>query len=423
MTLVQEASQAANLIIDAGALLDGTGVRAVARQSVLVAGERIVAVGSPEEIRVRPEAQGADVIDASDATLLPGIIDGHLHVGWRTTKDIEPERNRDRLLAYTLLSSHAALLAGVTTVRDAGAPLGVTMAFKRALKEGLHTAPRLQVCGPCITTTAGHTTFLGETADTADELRKWVRKLAQEGVDLIKIMASGGSIDPETNRRRAQYSVEELRYAVDDAHRLYLPVLAHANATESIRNSVLAGVDVIAHCNWLSPEEGRIEYDAAIAEEMARRGTFVDLNIEGGWRPLSEGDGPAEDYTNGPKTRWDLLADMRERGVQILFTSDEIGPLVGTYPELLVKAHRFLEIPMEEVIWRSTGLAAKAIGLDAEVGTIETGKRADLLIVSGMVQDNPDTLLDVRTVYQNGRRVVHEGQIAPSPWLVENGYA
>lgn len=422
MTLEQNNETMRRVVIDAGAMLDGTGTRARPRMSVLIAGEHIAAVGTPEEIRARPEAAEARVIDATDATLLPGLIDGHLHIGWRTTAELQPERDRDRLMAWMLGSAHAALLAGVTTIRDAGAPLGVTLAFKRALAEGLHTAPRLQACGPCLTTTAGHTTFLGETADTADELRKWVRRLAAEGTDLIKIMASGGSIDPETNRRRAQYSEAELRYAVEDAHRLFLPVLAHANASESIRNSVRAGVDVIAHCNWLSAEEGRIDYDPEIADQMAERGIFVDLNIEGGWRPLADADASAEDWgSNGPLTRWELLEDMRRRGVQIFFTSDEIGPLVGTFPNLLLQAHQLLGIPIEEVIWRSTGLAAKAIGLDKELGVIAPGKRADLLLVEGMVQEDPSALLRVRSVYRDGFRVVHERQIAPSPLLRSTG--
>lgn len=417
MTVTSTDKAARPLIIDAGSVLDGTGSRARTGCSVLIVGERIAAVASPQEIRQRPDARGADIVEAPDATLLPGLIDGHLHIGWRTTADIEPERNRDRLLAWMLASAHAALLAGITTIRDAGAPLGVTISFKRALAEGLHTAPRLQTCGPSITTTAGHATFLGETADTADELRKWVRKLAAEGVDLIKIMASGGAIDPETNRRRAQYSEAELRYAVEDAHRLRLPVLAHANATESIRNSVRAGVDVIAHCNWLGTEEGKIEYDARLSDEMAERGIFVDLNIEGGWRPLADADASAEDWVNGPHTRWELFEDMRRRGVKIFFTSDEIGPLVGTFPSLLLKAHDILGIAIEEVVWRATGLAAEGIGLADDLGTIAPGKRADLLLVSGTLQDDPAALIRVRSVYRDGMRVVHEGQLAPSPFL------
>jgi imidazolonepropionase-like amidohydrolase len=108
---------------------------------------------------------------------------------------------------------------------------------------------------------------------------------------------------------------------------------------------------------------------------------------------------------------------MRRRGVKIFFTSDEIGPLVGTFPALLLKAHELLGLAIEEVVWRSTGLAAEAIGLDAELGTVAPGKRADLLLVTGMVQDDPAALLRVRSVYRDGFRVVHEGQIAPSPRL------
>jgi imidazolonepropionase-like amidohydrolase len=404
-------------------MLDGTGAPAVSEASVLVFDGLIVGVGHTADLRRDPRAEEAEVVDAGDATLLPGLIDGHVHLGhglgddeiWR-----HAERDRDTLLGWTLASAQAALRAGVTTVRDCGSPAGVTLSIKRQLDMGLHNGPRLLACGPCITTTAGHAAFLGVTADSEVELRLRVREAVRDGADCIKLIATGGRIDPEptSNRRRAQYTIDELRAAVDDAHRLKRSVVAHANATEGIRNAVLAGVDVISHCNWLSEEEGRIDYDPAVAEEMVRRGVYVDLNIEGGWRSLAAADGSAEAWsTKHPVNRWQLMEDMRQRGIPIFFTSDAFGPLVAEFPALLVHGCRVFGIPVHEAIWRATGLAAEALGLDRQVGTIAVGKRADLLLVEGCVAEDPTALLRVRSVWRDGIRAVHGGALAPAPAL------
>jgi imidazolonepropionase-like amidohydrolase len=406
-------------LIHAGWILDGAGAPAVPRASVLVDDGLIVAAGSSVDLGLHPRAAEAEVVDAGDATLLPGLIDGHVHLGQGLGEDEvwrHAERDRDTLLGWTLASAQAALCAGVTTLRDCGAPVGVSLSVKRQLNLGLHTGPRLLACGPAITTTAGHGAFLGVTADSEMELRLRVREAVRDGADFIKLMATGGRIDPEptSNRRRAQYTVDELRAAVDDAHRLQRSVVAHANATEGIRDAVLAGVDVIAHCNWLAAEEGRIDYDTGVAEEMVRRGVFVDLNVEGGWRSLDAADGSAEVWaTEHPENRWQLMEDMRRRGIPIFFTSDAFGPLVAEFPALLVRASQVFGIPIHEVIWRASGLAAQAIGLGSQVGTITVGKRADLLLVEGSVADDATALLRVRSVWRDGIRVVHGGALAP----------
>ncbi len=406
-------------LIRCGRLIDGTGKAAVRQAGVLLCGERIVAVGPLSEIESRPDAAAATVIDATSQTVLPGLIDGHAHIawsirdtaGWRAARD-----DRDQLMAWSVASAQAALCAGITTIRDCGAPDGITIPLKRSATLGTITAPHLLICGPAITTTAGHGEFIGITADSADELRRTIRALCRDGVDFIKIMATGGSMDPESNRLRAQYSVEELRAAVDDAHRLRRPVVAHANGTEGIRNAVAAGVDVVVHCNWLGLEDGTIDYDPAVVKEMARRGTFVDLNVDGGFRPLATGDGKAQDWSapGAPQCRWDLFADMRQEGVPIYFTSDNFGPGIADFPKLLLDAARQGNLSIEEVVWRATGLAAQGIGVGATTGTIEAGRRADLLIVDGDMVENPNALLDVHAVYLAGKLTVQNGWLAPS---------
>jgi len=409
-------------LITCSRLIDGTGGPAQGDTAVLVAGGRIVAVGTRSSLAHHPADRECDHIDAVGHTLLPGLIDGHVHVAWRSasTSDASWSRvwgDRELLMAWAAGASHAALLAGVTTLRDCGAPHGVSIALRNAISEGLLTGPRLLACGPCITTTAGHGEFLGVTADSADELRRRVREVCRDGADFIKIMATGGSMDPDTNRVRAQYTEAELRAAIDDAHRLNRPVVCHVNATEGIRFAVAAQVDTVAHCNWLGLVEGTIEYDAAVAEQMVQQGTWIDLNIAAGLKPFSEGDGRAQDWSapGAPRNRWELLGDLRRRGVAVYLTTDNSGPDVAQFPQLLLKACEAFDLPVHELIWRATGLTAQAIGLGNHLGTIQEGRTADLLLVDGDLASDPAALLRVRSVYQAGRLVVRDGLLAPPP--------
>lgn len=408
-----------SVLIESRRLIDGTGRPAIDDGAVLLAGGRIVSVGRAADVRATADAQGL-APRRVDGTLLPGLIDGHAHValGW----DAHPgwqaaNQDRDLLMTWTIAGAQAALAAGVTTLRDCGAPGGITLKLKRALADATVLGPRLLACGPAITTTAGHGEFIGVTADTADELRKTIRELCREGADHIKIMASGGSMDPETNRRRAQYSEDEMRVAIEDAHRLGRPVVAHANATESIRRAVAAGVDVVAHCNWLGLEHGTIEYDPAVAETMAKNSIAVDLNIEGGSRPYTSVDGWAQDWSapGAPQNRWDLMADMRRRGVRIFFTSDHFGPALARFPQILARAATLFGMAAEELVWRASGLPAESIGLGEETGTLQPGRSADVLIVDGDLTADVAALQQVRGVYLRGQEVVRDGWIAPPP--------
>lgn len=404
-------------LVRCGRLIDGTGQPSIRDAAILIDGSDIVAVGPASSILKLPEAADAIESDFSAHSVMPGLIDGHVHVAWGTDTYVAwpgARTDTDLLMAWSIASAQSALCAGITTMRDCGAPHGITLKLRRAISEGTVICPHLQVCGPAITTTGGHGEFIGTVADSADELRKVVRTLCRQGVDFIKVMATGGSADAETNRRRAQYSGEELQAAVDDAHRLRRQVVAHGNATEGIRNAVAAGVDIIAHCNWLGVEDGTIEYDPAVARAMADRGVFVDLNIEGAFRPFPTGDGWAQDWTppEAPANRWELMDAMRQVGVPIFFTSDNFGPEIARFPQLLVEAARQGEIGVEELIWRATGLAADAIGLGDQLGTIVAGKRADLLCVEGEVTEDLEHLLDVRAVYLAGQPVVKDGWLA-----------
>lgn len=217
-------------------------------------------------------------------------------------------------------------------------------------------------------------------------------------------------MDPETNRRRASYTVEELRAVVEESHRLYKRVVAHVNGTEGIRNAVWAGVDQLAHCNWLGAPDGSIEFDVEVAEQAARQGTWVDFNIGGALRDLAAGDGKSEDWSRWekpPRTRWDLVDRMRRLGAPVLLSSDAVGQ---GYDTLATSLPRFVaaypDVKPEEAVHMATLAPARCMGIDGETGSVAAGKWADLLLVRGDATDGLKTLPDIQRVYLKGKEMV-----------------
>lgn len=400
-------------VLRCGVLVDGTGAPAREDMAVLIEGGRIAAV---TPWRDRPGS--VPVLDHGDRTVVPGLIDGHTHLCWGSPQSPAWAQLGDdpaAIVAWGLSSCSAALAAGVTTVVDCGSRSGLAMTVRDLVRSGVATGPRVLAAAEAITTTAGHGEDIGTPADDILQIRTAVRRLVARSADLIKIMVTGGATDPHTNRRHAQYSTEELRAAIDDAHRLGRPVVGHANATEGIVRAVLAGIDIVAHCNWLGPEPGTVVVDMPTVERMARNGVAVDLNIQGARRPLAETDGEPIGWPDGtprPGCRWDLLEPLRRAGVPIYLTSDAFGPAIGSFPIHLGQAGSEWSLPAEELIHRVTAVPALAFGL-ADRGTVEPGRDADLAVFDGDLRRDPGTLGRPRAVVQRGRRVVDAGRLAP----------
>lgn len=398
-----------------GVLIDGTGTPAQEDMSVLLQGRRVAAISPWAD---RDHDRGHRVLDCRESTVMPGLVDGHAHLcagapqsaAWDALPD-----DTSSLVAWGLASCSAALAAGITTVVDCGSRAGSALLVRDLVQSGVAAGPKILAAGEAITTTAGHGEDLGTTADDAAEVRSAVRGLVKREADLIKVMVTGGATDPHTNRRQAQYSTEELRVAIEDAHRLGRLVVGHANATEGIVRAVRAGIDVVAHCNWLGADPGTVVLDLPTVEAMARQGTFVDLNVQGGRRPLTETDGRPVAWPDAlpyPSSRWELLAPLRQAGVRIYVSSDAFGPAIGSFPSELVSAASQWGVAVEDLVHRVTGLPALAFGLD-EVGVIERGRDADLIVLRGDLRADPSTLARPMAVFQRGERAVDSGRLFP----------
>ena len=420
------------LAIVGARIIDGLAEKPLPPGVVLIDDEgRIAAVGQGENLAI-PE--GTPRLDATGMTLMPGLIDGHQHVTWDkglySAKSVSQfarahaQQDSERQLVRAGHYVQMALAAGVTTLRDCAADDFSVLALRDMIDAGSFVGPRILACGRAITTTAGHT-YTDWGVDTADGMKKAVRWLASHGVDFIKILVSGGTTTPGTNITRSQYTREELRAAVDDAHRLGLAVACHAISTDSIRLCAETGVDTIEHCSWIGPDAKTAVTDKQAVAMMVKNGVRVDHAIIP--RPyLVPQEHPGEIgaetrwWLDMLRVRWPFLHYMRQQGVTVFLGTDAAyGPWPGTdlWPgfqdfaraiEIMVSWADFT--PMA-AIRMATSEAAKALRLDREIGSITPGKRADLILLEKDPLADIRALRDVAMVLRDGAVVANRGQI------------
>jgi len=364
-------------MIHAGLLIDGHGGEPKENVTIHLDEGRITVI---EEGHM--DSQG---LDAGNLTVLPGLIDTHvhLHMDPHLPWTREDQDREEILLLKAANFMREALATGVTTMRDCGNARVIPFILREAVERGIIPGPRLLISGPPITTTAGHCHYFGLEADGEFEIRKAVRTLVKEGVDFIKIMATGGNLTPGSNPRRTQYSLQELKAAVDDAHRLGKRVAAHALATEGILACAEAGVDTIEHCAWFDEREG-FRYDERAVELMVEKGVYVNPCFPAMYQFLSRKVRDAEERERMKEGRLGLLRLAYRQGVKMIAGTDGGCPQVGfdLLPLAIRLLSEYLGMSPMEALQGATKHAAEALGLP-DVGTIEPGNKADILIVEG----------------------------------------
>jgi imidazolonepropionase-like amidohydrolase len=352
----------------------------------------IVVRGEHIEAMAKSAPAGAKVIELGNATVLPGLIDCHVHIeaDWNdfsATANLRQSSPRKTLMG--LRNAQEYLRRGFTTLRDAGTtdPAYDTVALRDAFAKAMFVGPRLFVAGIPISVTGGHAdlnplapdvpmTPLSNIADNVDEAHKAVRHDLRNGVDWIKVMASGGVLDVLSDFNVQELSDEQLKAIADDAHRAGHKVMAHAEGLPGIRAAVHAGFDTIEHGSML---------DDATAKEMAACGTWLVPTINTFYRGVELGltQGQEPQMLEKGKTILkyipDAVAAAQRNHVKIAFGDDDDPKFVADEFKQMVK----LGTPPLEAIQAATINAAALLGAANDVGTIEPGRYADVVAVDG----------------------------------------
>jgi imidazolonepropionase-like amidohydrolase len=397
------------VVLGGGLLFDGRGADP-APADLAIADGRIVDVGS--------NLDGDERIDMSGRTLLPGLFDCHVHL---TLNDVDQWKLIQRPFSYQFFDAMrnmaATLAVGITSVRDAG---GTDLGVKRAQADGLIAGPRVQISLSMISQTgghgddwfasgvsvpllAGHPGIPNTVVDGPEEMRKVVRTLVRQGADVIKIATSGGVLSPRDKPTHGHFRDDELAALASEAAAADVPIMAHAQATPGIKAAVRAGIRSIDHGIYLD--------DEAI-EMMKQRGTWLVPTLVAPLGVIEAADaGMAIPEASLAKAR--EVVDIHRQSVARAVAAG-VKIAMGTDSGVTPHGRNLRELPLmaaagmtpAQVLVATTLSAAQLMRVDDELGTLEPGKRADVVVVSGDAYQLANLPERVEAVYQDGRRVV-----------------
>ncbi|MBP7964189.1 MAG: amidohydrolase family protein [Caldilineaceae bacterium] len=403
-------------LIHNGTLIDGTGRAPVTDAAILLEGNRIRAVGPVASLSVPADAQR---IDAQGGTILPGLIDSHVHLMFEGINIPKMMGTPFSLNFYTAMGNMRRTLdAGITSVRDAG---GADAGVKQAVEQGLVAGPRMQISISVLTTTGGHGdgwTLSGNEfnlfpaypgnpdgrCDGVAEVRKKVREVLRAGAEVIKICSTGGVLSPTDHPEFTQFCEEELRVMVEEAHfRRGIKVMSHAQGSEGIKNALRAGIHSIEHGIFLDDEAidlfletGAFLVPTLLAPlavlEIGKAGAMPDYGIRKAQEVM--------------EIHSESIAKAHKAGVKIAMGTDAGVMPHGTNLRELGLMVNIGMTPMQAIV-ATTKTAAECLGWQDRVGTVEVGKLADLIIT------RTDPLKNIRSLEDtaNIRVVIKDGVI------------
>jgi len=396
-------------------LLDVNSKKLIPNSSLIIENDRIKEIFFDN--RSNSENEGI-VIDCKGQTLLPGLIDAHIHAGI-VGENLSEQQKIDfpsMLIVKGVKVLEGTLEQGFTTARDAG---GADPGFREAIKQGLIKGPRLFVAGACLSQTGGHgdlrlsteltehpkynTGFITRICDGIDEVRRETREQIRQGVDQIKVMASGGAATPSDELESSQYSLEELKTIVFEAESAGKYVMAHCYSNRSARLCAKAGIRTIEHGNLLDRESAKIIRDAG-AYLVPTMVTYEMLYQNG------EKLGLPEYFKRKVKF-------LKERSLEALDIANQEGVKIGSGSDLIgsMQGHKGMELelqskvlgPMDAII-ATTRTNAEILRQEKDLGTIEKGKLADMILVNGNPLKDISLIQDYK---KNITLIIKEGKI------------
>lgn len=399
-----------------GTVFDGTGSQPRTAD---------IAVENGVFAEVGPDLTGDEIIDVTGRTLIPGMFDCHVHI---LGVEMAVKARLNEPFTYQFYNAirnlKRTLAVGITTIRDcAGADLGV----KQALEHGLIQGPRLMISVTALSQTGGHmdgwtpsslwvdpyyTSHPGRPSsicDGVDGVRKVARESLRAGADFLKVLAthSGGA-----NYLRTRFSQEELRAIGEEARASKVGYAVHAYGSRAVKDSVLAGATTIEHVRDLDDEAIAAMRDHGVALVPTVAPLLKYLTGDGAPSPDRDRLGHQADPNNSKREfareAYDSVRRAHEAGVLIAMGTDYGNDAGENLDELVALSHAGLS--PTEVLMAATSSSARALGLIDELGTIEPGKKADLVVVDGDIFDFPGLKQNIESVYMDGRAVHHRTQ-------------
>jgi imidazolonepropionase-like amidohydrolase len=383
-------------------LIDGTGAAPMPGQALITEGRRIAWTGPEAQL---PEGSAAGAVDGAGGTVLPGLINCHVHLTNDGAPDLIGQVTHDSVTTAALrgyLNLQLTLESGVTSVRDCGAASGVALDLARAVEDGLVTGPRIRAAGRVITMTGGHGHFIGREADGPDGVRQATRAEIKAGAHFIKAMATGGVLTPGVSPTQTALQQDELEQVAREAHNAGRRAACHAIGNEGIKNAIRAGIDSIEHGFYLDDEalQLALDHDTTLVPTLIAVDQIVSNGAAGGipdWvvRKAESESGHHRDSFGAAVRSGMLIAAGTDAGTPF-------NPHGYLARELALMVE-FGLAPMAALV-AATSSAARNLGLDPDIGTLAAGRIADVIVVDG------DPAADIAAVGRV-RFVMKDGQV------------
>ncbi|MEM6707443.1 MAG: amidohydrolase family protein [Pseudomonadota bacterium] len=340
-------------------------------------------------------------IDAAGLWAMPGLIDAHVHLCLDPTRRTPPSATEVPDLNAMAERAEQMLRAGITTARDLGGGHGRELELRDAIERGKLAGPRLLCAGQPLTSVGGHCHFWGGEVASIAEAERHIDSQIARGVDLIKVMASGGVMTRESSPAAAQFEQAMLDAIVARSAHHEKGVAAHCHSTLSIERATTAGVATIEHCSWVNERGWGAGYDPTLAERMSERGIQISPTINSNWkRHLTAKDPNRRDQLRR------IFADLEAKGVALIASTDAGIPGVphDNLPNALPVFAELAALSKERVLQTATSAAAAALGLPL-AGRLTTGAWADVLLIDGDPREDLSRLQSPVGIIARGRWV------------------